>query len=64
MGWKMEIETDWGTFRVSDSFDSDNEIDVGIERGYKEDTSFFMSMNNVKQLIAHLQEQVDKHGTI
>ena len=45
-GWKMEIETDWGTFRVSDSFDSDNEIDVGIERAYK-----------LRHLIFHVNEQ-------
>tara|TARA_R110000737_G_scaffold336401_1_gene355851 strand:- start:369 stop:536 length:168 start_codon:yes stop_codon:yes gene_type:complete len=55
----MEIETKNGDKIIVGNMDRDNEIEIVFEDEYD-----WITIDNVKQLIAHLQEQVDKHGTI
>jgi hypothetical protein len=57
-GLKMEIETRDSTIMVG-NLDADNEIEINFDDAWD-----WISIDNAKQLISHLQEQVDKHGKV
>ena len=58
----MEIETRFGRISVEE-INPCNEILISIRDGSTEEYTW-MTMDNAKQLIAHLQKQVDKYGTL